>query len=179
MTGRMALFLLALLSPLGLLFAEAPERCELPRPISQEFLLGITEIPFGKDTDAGGDVCHWEIVSLGLPAIPELLPLVDDPTITPLLVPLFGGSYAVGDIALRLIGSIVNVPVVELIPSFDPGEFQACGFCVYWNFVRKSPSNWQALRHAVEDWYSTHLRDLKWRPVPQSRSGGWYEVHEE
>ncbi len=151
------------------------QECEIPRPMTAHFLMTLEEIPqYG-----GGDPCFWEVVDFGLPVLSELTDLLDDPTITRHTVPLFGGRYAVGDIALRMIQIIVLLPVVDLLPNEDPESFDNCGYCVYWKFVREKPANREALKANIEKWISDHFADLRWVDAPSRSNRGYFAVLEE
>ena len=121
--------------------ASSAEDIVLPKPLTAEFLAAIDEIPFGK-LGAAASPEYWAIVRQGQGIIPELIELLDDPTFTQQRVPLFGGHYAVGDVAMSAISNIVRgVPWLEFITRPDDPRIEAIGFGVYWKYVRESPAN--------------------------------------
>lgn len=150
---------------------EPVDSCEVPAPVTASFLLSLNQIPRAEPAE-DPDGCFWELVKEGRPLIPELLELTSDATITRHLVPLFGGSYAVGDIATVALMQIVEIPVLDLVMSLDPDAPTECGFCAYWNFVRADPERRVMLRDELRDWYDEHANQLAWKPNPYIPAGG-------
>lgn len=105
--------------------------CDVPNPLTAAYLANLSAIPYSIET-GDGDPCFWALVDNGLTIVPELLKLMEDPTMTGHRVPLFGGEYAVGDTALDLLGDIIlDTPVVELLAGLESEQFKTCGYCVY------------------------------------------------
>jgi hypothetical protein len=150
-------------------------------PITFDTLCKITEIPYG-DTPGMYDDVQPEFVSIvqqGTAAIPFLIEYLDDPTPTDVVVPLFGGYYAIGDIAMALISEIIlNTPFSLFIE--DPGGKKAanCGFCVYWDFVRESVKNRTIVKNKTTEWYNRNKSHLKWVPSANMPAGGYYLAKE-
>jgi hypothetical protein len=115
--------------------------------------------------DGCGDAAFWAVVRDGLDALPLLVELLDDASPTRAVVPNFGGSYAVGDVALEAIEEIVHhIPTFELVGvTFD----SECGGCAWWRFVRASPANRARVKKAVAAW----LRNAKPKLVRSSSNG--------
>ena len=150
-------------------------------PINFDTLCKITEIPYG-DTPGMYDDIQPEFVGIvqqGTTAIPFLIDFLDDPTPTDVIVPLFGGYYAIGDIAMALISEIIlNTPFSLFID--DPGGKKAaiCGFCVYWDFVRESVKNRTVIKIKTAEWYQRNKANLKWVPSVDMPAGGYYLAQE-
>jgi hypothetical protein len=176
MTKRWTIFLmLAFLGGAPEQFG-APERDPvwLPRPMTAEYLAHIRNIPFSFELDP---VCpeYRAIVDLGLPVVPELIDLLDTPTDTGHLVPLTGGTYAVGDVAMTAISDIIrDVPWLSFITRADDPKIDEIGFGVYWNYVRASVVNRQALKKRAKAWYDQNRSRLVWQSIPNIPSGGVY-----
>lgn len=155
--------------------AEPVDRCDLPVPLTASFLLSLDQIPRAEPFD-GSEACFWEVVEGGLPLVPEVLELIPEATITRHLVPLFGGSYAVGDIATAALMKIINVPLLELVIRLDPEASRECGFCAYWRFVRADPENRVVLRDGLREWFDENASNLVWRPNSYMPPGGIWEL---
>ena len=151
--------------------AETTDSCEVPAPITAPFLLSLNQIPRAEPAE-DPDGCFWELVRGGMPLVPELIELTFDATITRHLVPLFGGSYAVGDIATVALMQIAEMPVLDLVMSLDPDAPTECGFCAYWDFVRADPKHRLMLRAELHRWYEEHASQLQWKPNAYQPAGG-------
>jgi hypothetical protein len=155
---------------------EDPAEVQLPKPLTSEFLAGIEQVPEGK-LGAAASPEFYAIVDQGLGIVPELIDLVGDPTPTDRIVPLVGGYYAVGDIAMSAINSIVaHVPWLEFITSPDDPRIEAIGFGVYWAYVRESPENRLEIQSHIRRWFQQNEINLVWRPVPELPMGGQFEL---
>jgi hypothetical protein len=151
------------------------EACALQKPVTAEYLASLSAIPFSIET-GDGDPCYWAIVAKGLAVVPELVDLLADPMPTQHSVPLFGGEYAVGDIALNLLGDIVDVPVVELLGLQDSEQFKTSGYYVYWEYVRASLENRRSLSDKIGKWLAKKQSELRWSPLLGTRTGGVFRA---
>ena len=143
-------------------------------PLTAEDLSSIERIPFGKE-GAGSPEFHT-IIREGLTILPELADLLDNDTPTQNRVPLWGGFYAVGDVAMSAISDIVMVPWLEFITTPDDPRIEAIGFGVYWTFVRESPENRAQIKSKFLNWYRENEKQLVWRSIPNIMDGGIYEL---
>ena len=74
---------------------------------------------------------------------------------------LFGGNHTVADIAYVALKEIIHgIPTFELLGT----EFNraGCGYCEYWNFLRKDDQNRLNFKLAVKNWYNKHKKELVW-----------------
>ena len=147
-------------------------------PITAEILSSIERIPFGKEGAPGSPEFHV-IVREGLAIVPELADLLDNPTLTENRVPLTGGHYAVGDVAMAAISDIVRVPWLEFITTREDPRIATQGFGVYWNYVRESAENRSTLKAKFLKWFEENEKRLTWRPIPEILDGGIYECPED
>jgi hypothetical protein len=96
-----------------------------------------------------------------------------------------GGHYSVADIAYNALEEIIhNLPTFELLQvKFNK---DGCGYCAYWNYVRKSIKNRKKFQAAVSSWYNTNKVKLQWVVSNDFAtcdcrvahpSGGHYEVN--
>ena len=102
----------------------------VPRPLTLEFLSTIREVPYYFEHDPGCPE-YRAVINLGLPVVPELIDLLDSSVYTSHRVPLTGGNYAVGDIAMTAISDIIrDVPWLTFITKPDDPEIEQVGFGV-------------------------------------------------
>ena len=119
----------------------------------------------------------WQIVRLGLEHVPTILELVDDGTDTGMTVCLFGGTYAVGDVAVAAFMSLVDdVPVALMAADGDQGAVDGMGFGIYWGFVRESGEHRHSMRRSLEEWFYANRSRLEWVRLPASPASGHYRV---
>jgi hypothetical protein len=125
-------------------------------PYICEAILNDTISEFGC-----GDNYFWKVVKLKAKVIPFLIEKIADPSMTKATVPNFGGEYTVGDIAYQALGEIIkDIPTFELLGvGFDK---TGCGYCSYWQYLRKSEENRIAFSKAVLNWYQKNKSKLVW-----------------
>ncbi|NOS93257.1 MAG: hypothetical protein HOP30_15160 [Cyclobacteriaceae bacterium] len=137
-------------------------KLELQEVIAQvDSLKYIKELPYSCEDAICGDQLYWEAIKLRDNGIELLIDKLDDSTLTSANVVLFGGNYTVADIAYSALTEIIHdIPTFELlgVPFDKPG----CGYCAYWNHVRKSDANRQKFKEAVRAWYHQNKRQLVW-----------------
>lgn len=124
----------------------------------------IADMPYLCETGTGegcGDRLFWKVVQQKEAAIPLLIACLSDATATTATVPNFGGQWAVGDIAYSALSEIIRD-----IPTFDllgvPFDTRDCGYCAYWNHLRKRPRNRRQFKAAVSKWYASNKTSLVW-----------------
>ena len=133
-------------------------------PYACEILLD-KNAPYNRDTliyNIGcGDRFFWQVVKGKQEIIPLLLDKLDDTTQTEASVPYFGGQYTVADIAYTALQEIIkDIPTFELLKiKFDTN---GCGYCSYWNHLRKNIKNRKKFKVAVTDWYDKNKANLVW-----------------
>ena len=159
--------------------AETPALLE-SEPITagsiRDWILQLESMPCGHPYE-DRDPDLWQIVRLGLEHVPTILELVDDGTDTGMTVCLFGGTYAVGDVAVAAFMSLVDdVPVALMAADGDQKARDGMGFGPYWWFVRESGDHRHSLRRSLEAWFSANRSRLEWVRVPASPAGGHYRV---
>ena len=146
--------------------------------VTAKCLASLSMEPSGPEM-AVSDPVYLKIVSRGLAVVPELAALLDNHTATPQPVPLFGGTWAVGDIAMSALSDIVHdVPWLSFVSEDARKAGLNCGFCVYWKYVRASRQNRTVLASRFRAWYSLHASHLTWKPNPHTRTGGAYVLPE-
>jgi hypothetical protein len=142
----------------------------------RDWILHLESMPCGR----AYEVCDpnlWQIVRLGLEHVPTILELVDDDTDTEMLVCLFGGNYAVGDVAvISFLRIIQSVPVALMAAGGDQEAFDRIGFGTYWQFVRESQDNRDSMRRFLEEWFASNRSRLEWVRLHESPAGGYYQV---
>jgi hypothetical protein len=108
-----------------------------------------------------GDRFFWQAVKGKQEIIPLLLGKLDDTTQTEASVPYFGGQYTVADIAYTALQEIVkDIPTFDLLKiKFDTN---GCGYCSYWNYLRKDIKNRRKFKIAVTGWYDKNKSYLYW-----------------
>lgn len=111
-----------------------------------------------------GDKAYWALVLMKDSIIVDLLDLIDDSASIPAQVPNFGGHYAIGDAAIMVLKEIVRPfePIRILGIKLDP----MCGYCSYWNYVRKSRANRAVLESKAKKWYARKKIWMKWVEDP-------------
>lgn len=121
--------------------------------------------PYNRDTmiyNVGcGDKYFWQVVKGKQEIIPLLLDKLDDTTQTEAYVPYFGGQYTVADIAYTALKEIIkDIPTFDLLKiKFDTN---GCGYCSYWNYLRKEIKNRRKFKAAVSGWYDKNKANLVW-----------------
>lgn len=119
-------------------------------------LKSLREMPYYPELS--GDKLFWEVVKEGRDAIPLLIDKIDDGTTTEAVVPLVGGNYVVGDIAIHVLMEMVRgIPIVSCV-----GGSVEHGFMDYWSFVREGARNRRVLEERVRRWYGRHGGGLGW-----------------
>jgi len=147
-------------------------------PVTAKCLASLSMQPVGPEMEVA-DPIYLSIVARGLSAVPELAALLENPTATAQPVPLFGGTWAVGDIARSALSDIVrDVPWLTFVSADALKAGKDCGFCAYWQYVRASRRNRAALTRHFRAWYSLHRATLTWKPSPHSLTGGSYVLPE-
>ncbi len=121
----------------------------------------ITEMPYiSADFNENNNGIFWKVVQQKLEIVPVLIDKLNDTTETDAYVPNFGGKYTVADIALSALIEIIDIPVFDLAGiKFDK---TGCGYCSYWNFVRKDYRNRIKFQKAVLRWYRRNKKNLIW-----------------
>lgn len=170
-----ALWLLSISAAVTLAFGQ----CDIPSPITDDYLISLETIPEFIEARYEGDKCYVQIVKLGLPIAEQLIDLLDDPILSEHFVPHWGGHYAVGDIALKILTDIIHIPLVDLLPAVDPQEYETCGFCVYWKYVREDPKNRLELQTIIEQWFNKNRDSLYWKEIPGISPGGQFRLKAE
>ena len=148
--------------------------------VAQGDILQIKAIPFYPERTRG-DRRYWNIVRMGKDTFDDLLLLIDDPSDTSISVPLTGGTYAVGDIAVIALMDIVHgLPVLSMIQVIqaDKGTVSEMdvGFNLYWNFVRESGTNRSRLRISIKKWLEKNKNNLIWIEKKGHPAGGWWTI---
>jgi hypothetical protein len=158
-----------------LLQAPAREPQVIPcKPVTGRCLASLSMEPSGPEMEVA-DPRYLDIVARGQAVMPELIPLLSDSTPTSQLVPLFGGTWAVGDIAMSAIFDIIHdVPWMSFTSQQTRDSFEQCGFCGYWQYVRDSQRNRRALRGRFSNWYVQHVGEMTWEAHPELLSKGYY-----
>lgn len=146
--------------------------------ILKQAIGSIGEMPYYPEWKSG-DPVYWDIVRSGKPTIKFLIQIVDDSSDTSIDVPLFGGTYTVGDIAVHALLDIVHdLPVLELVNDLRKAQnVQACknnGFGCYWNFVRDNNENRKQLQQAIKNWLRKNEKRLVWKEKEEHPAGGWW-----
>jgi len=145
----------------------------------REWILHLEAMPCGR-AYADADPNLWQVVRLGLEHVPTILELVNDPTETQMKVCLFGGSYTVGDVAVSAFSNIVRgAPVALFASAGDQKRIDSMGYGVYWQFVRESDSNRDAMKEYLEEWFENNRDRLVWVRQFESPAGGYYEIRNE
>lgn len=108
-----------------------------------------------------GDRFFWQVVKGKKEIIPLLIDKLDDTTQTDAFVPYFGGHYTVADVAYTALQEIIkDIPTFELLKiKFDS---KGCGYCSYWNYLRKDIKNRRKFKVAVSHWYDKNKANLVW-----------------
>lgn len=128
----------------------------------------VTDMPYScqslntKERATGcGDSYFWNVVKLKQRAIPYLIERISDPTKSKAVVPNFGGQYTVGDIAYAALQEIIKgIPTFELLGI--PFDTEGCGYCSYWQHLRKDQANRKAFKQAVDKWYQANKAKMVW-----------------
>lgn len=150
-----------------------PDPC---RRVTAQCLAHLSMAPAGPEMQIA-DPRYLDIVARALEVVPELAALVEDGTPTSQRVPLFGGVYAIGDIAHAILSDIIRaIPWLEFVPGNTDEKFRTCGYCVYWDYARGSAENRRNLKRSFEFWYSQHASELVWKPHPELLTKGYYAI---
>lgn len=108
-----------------------------------------------------GDELYWNVVRLHTSVIELLIDKLDDSTTTSAVVPIFGYSYTVADIAYTALEELIhNIPTFDLLGV--PFDTAGCGGCSYWQHLNAAYSNRQKFKAAVRVWYLTNKNNLVW-----------------
>lgn len=108
------------------------------------------------------DPVALEIIGRGLDAAPELVALFADPAPTEQRVPLVGGIYAIGDIAMNVTDAIVEVPWWSFLPAAWAQHFEETGESAFYDHVRESPQNRRIVARQAGAWLAEHREALRW-----------------
>lgn len=122
----------------------------------------VADMPYScESADGCGDNIFWRVVQQKQAIIPLLINKLSDTTTTSAVVPNFGGQWTVGDIAYSALKEIIqDIPTFELLGvKFDQA---GCGYCSYWDHLRKSRQNRIRFQAAVRSWYNNHKQNLIW-----------------
>jgi|GEM_PF-1357925 len=135
----------------------------------------VTDMPYicesQKPYDQGcGSEIFWRAVQRRGEIIPFLIDNISDSTSTAAYVPNLGGKYAVGDVAYFALSEIIDdIPTFQLLGvEFDE---HGCGFCAYWNHLRKDVKNRIHFERSVRKWYHKNKSKLVWTADAQGRFG--------
>ena len=76
-------------------------------------------------------------------------------------VPNLGGQYAVADVAYAALEEIIkDIPTFSLLGvKFDK---KGCGYCAYWDHLRKNIRNRLKFQANVRKWYNKNKSNLVW-----------------
>ena len=124
----------------------------------------VKDMPYICETgiDFGcGDKIFWTVVKHKETVVPLLIDKLADTTTTLATVPNFGGEWTVGDISYTTLQEIINdIPTFDLLGvKFDK---DGCGYCTYWNYLRKDTKNRKKFQTAVRNWYEMNKSNLVW-----------------
>lgn len=125
------------------------------------------------------DPAFWAVVKQGRAAVPELLARLDDATpIEPAAnVPVIGGPFTRGDVALEALLEIVDVPWQELVPrNVKQQRVPVLGWGAYYEYVRADPRNRKQLAAAIRKWYAANQSRLKHQPLHEHPAGGYWAL---
>jgi hypothetical protein len=151
-------------------------------------LKNITDMPYICRDTIGEVGCgqdeFWDVIKGKKEIIPFLIETLDDTTKTSAYVPNFGGYWTVADISFQAINEIIkDIPTFDLLGvAFDS---EGCGYCSYWNHLRKDINNRIAFKKNVSDWYDGIKDKLKWVKSDETLTcdckfdhpnGGHYEI---
>jgi hypothetical protein len=108
-----------------------------------------------------GDKYFWQVVEQKENIIPFLLDKLSDTTMTSAYVPNLGGQYAVADVAYAALEEIIkDIPTFSLLGvKFDK---KGCGYCAYWDHLRKNIRNRLKFQANVRKWYNKNKSNLVW-----------------
>ena len=148
--------------------------------VTADCLSQLSMEPSGPEMEVA-DPRYLQLVARGLAIVPELAEFLDDPTPTGQSVVLFGGPYARGDVAMEVLSGIIpHVPWLEFLPDAEREQFDSCGFCAYWYFVRDSLENRHIIRRQFLSWFSKHSGQLVFESHEWSLRKGYYVIaHDE
>jgi hypothetical protein len=149
--------------------------------IGVEEIKNIKNVPYIHNCN---DTIFWSLVNQRKKNIPNLIDkLTDETIIKDVYVPNFGGEYTVADVSLTILDEkIKDIPIFELIGKKFSDD---CGYCTYWNFVRKSKKNRIHLQENFKKWYDENEDNLIWVESLNSLTGdcltptkGHYEIRQ-
>lgn len=128
-------------------------------------LKSVSDMPYicrdTIDTGGCGQTAFWTVVTEQLDIIPYLLHQLDDTTKTEAYVPYFGGKWTVADVAYSAIQEIINdIPTFAILGV--PFDTDGCGYCAYWNHLRRDVKNRQEFKANVTKWYHDNKDKLIW-----------------
>ena len=132
----------------------------------------VQSVPYIENCN---DRILWEIVDEGIYIIPFLIDKISDDTpLKDVYVPIVGGEYAVGDVALIALQEIVaNVPVNDLLETSDKDMFP------YWNKIREGKNVRVKFQQALKDWHEYEYRYYKSVETSQSTTGDCFMPNRE
>lgn len=124
----------------------------------------VKDMPYICETGDGfgcGDRIFWRVVQQKEKVIPVLIDLLVDTTTTSATVPNFGGQWTVADIAFTGLQEIIkDIPTFDLLGvEFDNN---GCGYCVYWNHLRRDIRNRRKFQAKMREWYDRNKVNLVW-----------------
>jgi hypothetical protein len=124
----------------------------------------VTDMPYICEIVDGigcGNKIFWKVVKQKQEIIPSLIDKLTDTTQVDAYVPNFGGQWTVADIAYTALEEIIkDIPTFQLLGiEFDK---EGCGYCSYWNHLRKDIKNREKFQMAVQNWYDKNKMDLIW-----------------
>jgi hypothetical protein len=122
---------------------------------------GMAESPQGSDKfnyNAGcGDHLFWQVVNVRLQAVPQLIGMVDDMSVTQAKLPS-GDYYRTGDAALMALKEIIhNIPIEEL-SCLKMADFAAPYY--FYNEGLKDKAKRTALKEALLRWYTENKKNI-------------------
>ena len=112
----------------------------------------VTGLPYIEHCDTSG--IFWRAVKRKENMVHYLIYKLDDTTVTNAPVFYFGGYYTLADVAYVALQEIVQgIPTFELLGI--PFDKEGCGYCAYWQYLRKDIGHRKKFKKAVTDSYIT------------------------
>lgn len=123
----------------------------------------IKDVPYIPELQGDcPDSIYWALVCKGLEIIPQLINCVDITDSTQIIIPNWGGHYAVGDIAFAIICDIIHgLPIQDF---FNKGinDIQEDAPMTYHSFICSSERNRRILQRQLRKWYEKNQCHLVW-----------------
>ncbi|MFP9099978.1 hypothetical protein ACLI09_13090 [Flavobacterium sp. RHBU_24] len=123
---------------------------------------GMAEIPDGTDKfvyNAGcGDHLFWQVVNIRLQAVPQLISMVDDMTVSQAKLPSRDGYYRTGDVALIALKEIIHNIPLETLSGLKMADFAAPYY--FYEQGLKDKATRTALKEALLKWYSENQKAI-------------------